>query len=269
MRDRDGSTRMKSIGTFCLFVVLGLGHAVPIPAAVMGVAASPSSHNLPLGRSSSVSLAWATATDAAGEATIASDEGVFVTPTGVPLGKIQRPMWKPVGGPSTLTLAESILVPASVIAQAHTSGFNKLIYRRSFDDGDMARTGQITLHIVVPASTGFSISRLALQFDDGRPVRSIPSHDPLQVQANITFAGSGFLRAIWELARPSSPDGNRVYQPLLTVRHYLTGGEPIVLNSPDLPTDMVGQYHIRLRIHDPQPGFDIPVIQYFVGQDQG
>ncbi len=125
------------------------------------------------------------------------------------------------------------------------------------------------MNITRPLSDGFNISRLALQFDDGAPLRTVPTTNRLQVHANIGFVGSGFLEATWELAGPSGTEMSPVYRPLQSVRHYLTGAEPIVLTSPALPTNVVGRYRVRLRISDPLPGFDIPAVQYFVGQNKG
>jgi hypothetical protein len=40
------------------------------------------------------------------------------------------------------------------------------------------------------------------------------------------------------------------------------------LASPLLPTDSAGLYLVRLRITDPAPGFDIPVVRYFVADER-
>lgn len=252
---------------FLLPVAMGLCSLVQ--AAVTVVAASPSSRSVPLGRPVSVSFAWIATTDTHNNVTVSSSHGVFLTPTALDLGTVERPMSKTISGPATAPIRESVVIPASVIYQTYKAGFDKLIYQRSFNDGDGSETGQITLHITSSEAAEFTISRLALQFDDGSPLRVVPSNDRLQVQANIRFVGSGFFKATWELAGPGSMKDAPDYVPLRAVRHYLTGSEPIALTSPDLPTDAAGQYRIRLRISDPQPEFDPPVIRYLVAAGKG
>lgn len=256
------ATGKKTITGLCLSLVVW-AHAVQ--AAVTDVAASPSSRSVALGREAAVSLRWAATTDVAEDTTVRSPEGVFLTPDAIPLGTIQRPVSKSVDSTSVAVLSETALVPKGVIDKAHQLGFDKVIYQRRFDDGAGSSNGQITLNITQPLATGFRVSRLALQFSDGTPLRIVPPNDLLQVQANIGFRGSGYLEATWELAGPEST-ATPTYRRLRIVRHYLTGSEPIVLSSPELPTARAGQYRVRLRISEPGPGFDIPVIQYFVGE---
>ncbi|MFQ6023050.1 MAG: hypothetical protein ACE5NW_10040 [Acidiferrobacterales bacterium] len=259
------SVTTKAITALCMGVAVC---TYPVQAAVTDVAASPSSRSVQLGRTAAVSLRWAATTDDGDNTTVHSTEGVFLTPNAVTLGTIRRPVSTSMGGSSVAVLSETTLVPKGVIDKAHQMGFDKLIYQRRFDDGAGSSQGQITLNIARPLAGGFSISRLTLQFDDGTPLRIVPANNPLQVQANIGFDGSGYLQATWELAGPESAV-TPVYRPLHAVRHYLTGSEPIVLISPELPTDMVGHYRVRLRINNPPPRFDIPVIQYVIGNDKG
>ncbi|MGE5240614.1 MAG: hypothetical protein ACM3NI_03115, partial [Bacteroidota bacterium] len=58
--------------------------------------------------------------------------------------------------------------------------------------------------------------------------------------------------------------GQPVFRPLISVRQYLVGSDKQTLRSPILPTNSSGLYLVRLRITDPVPGFDQPVLRYFV-----
>jgi hypothetical protein len=255
------SVFLRQMGCVCCLLA-GLTPAAS-QAAVTGVAASPSSRQLLLDRVTPVTLAWAATTDAALGGTVYSPKGIFLTPTAVRLGTVERPMSKVISGTTTAMLNETALVPTRVIDDARKLGFDRLIYQRRFDDGRGSASGEIVLNIAPTGVAGFSVSRLALHFDDGAPARTVPTRDRLRVHASMRFLGAGYIQAIWEIAGPSL-FGEPTYRPLQAARYYLTGDEPIVLSSPSLPTDVAGHYRIRLRISDPQPAFDVPVIRYIV-----
>jgi hypothetical protein len=48
------------------------------------------------------------------------------------------------------------------------------------------------------------------------------------------------------------------------VRPYFAGGDKQTLSSPNLPAETSGLFLVRLRITDPAPDFEQPVIRYFV-----
>src|SRR5690606_18480590 len=91
-------------------------------------------------------------------------------------------------------------------------------------------------------------------------------NEPLTAITELNFSGNGLLQAQWEVASPESTSGEPVFRPLSQVRQYLVGGSAEVLRSPVLPTATTGLYFVRLRISDPDPDFEPPVIRYFVLQ---
>lgn len=169
------------------------------------------------------------------------------------------------GTPSTVRLTESLTVPASVILKAHQLGATYITFQRQFDDG--SGPAFLTAVIVVGGSSmsQFAITREALSFDDGSAVRVVQAHDELTASARLSFIGSGSMRAVWEIAGPSSTPGKPQFRQLGLVTRGLVGHGPEVVKSPALPTDTPGYYVVRLRITDPPPGFDTPQLSYYVG----
>jgi hypothetical protein len=169
------------------------------------------------------------------------------------------------GTPSTVRLSESVTVPPSVVLKAQQLGGSTIYYTRQFDDG--SGTAGLTTQIYVGGSgtAQFAITREALSFDDGAAVRVVQTGDALTASARLNFSGNGSLRAVWELAGPSSTPGKPEFRSLTPVTRGLVGHGPEVLKSPMLPTDTPGYYVVRLRITDPPPAFDTPQLSYYVG----
>ena len=249
-----------------LFLIAMVLVYVPIHAAITNVTPSPSSALVTLNQPASLTLNWSVAANLSGSttATVSSTRGVFGTSTSVTLGTLPSTLSRTVTGSTTTSFTETILIPPDVIYRAHKLGFSNLVYQRTFTDGAVARTSNVTLNITSASASSFSVSRLALYFDDGSQVRVLPPKEPLHVQADVGFVGTGLLQGIWEVAGPASTAGNPAYRPLQTVHQYFVSGDKQILRGPDLPTDSTGIYLVRFRITEPQPGFDTPVIRYFV-----
>ncbi|MEE8482342.1 MAG: hypothetical protein V3S12_03225 [Acidiferrobacterales bacterium] len=244
-------------------VCFAFGISLPAHSAITTVVTSPNSTNVPLSHSTSVVIGWSVTTNTAGAVTVSSTQGVFRTPGGVMLGIVNKTLSKSVNGPASVTFNEVVLVPANIIYRAHKLGFNNLRYERSFTDG-FATAGQITLFIVGSSAATFSVTRLALKFDDDSPLRIVSRYETLKAHAGITVVGSGLLRATWEFAGPDFNVDNPVFRPLKTVHRYLSAGDEITVMGPELPTQTTGVYLVQLRVTKPQPGFKTPVIQYSV-----
>jgi hypothetical protein len=168
--------------------------------------------------------------------------------------------------PSTIRITESVPIPADIAVKANRLGASAISYVRQFDDE--SRTPVVLQANIVIGSSGtaqFAITREALSFDDGAAVRVVQTGDPLAGLAEISFTGSGTMSAVWELAGPSSTPGQPLFRELQPVTRGLIGREPEVIKSPVLPTDSPGYYAVRLRIANPLPGFDSPLLSYYVG----
>ena len=260
---------MVRIAKYLILTVMLLA-SFQVQASVTSVSTTPASRNVPLGRSAAVSLVWVVSdTSGAGSVTVSSSSGQFRTTEGggTLLGTINTTVsrtYVATGAATTLRISETVLIPTEVIYRAHKLGVSSFVYQRAFTPTTGTGLGSITLNITGASGSSFSVSRLALYFDDGSQVRVLPLKEPLHVQADVGFVGTGLLQGIWEVAGPASTAGNPVYRPLQTVHQYFVSGDKQILRGPALPTDSTGIYLVRFRITEPQPGFDIPVIRYFV-----
>ena len=253
--------------TLSLFLLGSMLAAPPVLAAITSITVSPGSVNAPLGGSISVAVTWSVTTNTG--TFVSSPDGTFSTSGGVVLGTVSNPLFKSVsvlpGFGATVSFTEVVLIPTDVIYRAYKMGLGSFLYSRSFTDSTGAPSTQsVTINITSSAVTGFSLTGMSLSFDNGAVVRLLNRKEKLSAQADINFTGNGLLQGVWEVADPASTAGQPVFRPLTSVRQYLVGSDKQTLRSPILPTDLSGLYLVRLRRTDPVPGFDQPVLRYFV-----
>lgn len=111
---------------------------------------------------------------------------------------------------------------------------------------------------------GITISRLALRFENGSPIRVVTKRDTVKALAEINFTGSALFQAEWVIAEPLTTPGRPIFRTLRLVRRHLTGKDRIIVESPELPVDYIGQYYVGLRVTHPEVGFETPYVRYFV-----
>jgi hypothetical protein len=169
------------------------------------------------------------------------------------------------GTPSSVRLSESFVIPADVTVKANRLGATTIAYVRQFNDGGGPVALQTNLLVGGSGAGQFEIFREALSFDDGAVIRVVQARDPLLAVAEVNFSGSGTMNAVWEVAGPSTTAGQPLFRELQPVTRGLLGAEPATVKSFELPTDSPGVYQVRLRVTNPQPGFDAPVLTYYVG----
>lgn len=271
--NRDPKETRPAVLTMALVLVLGLaglfGPTVS-EAAVVGVTATPGVRSVPLGRAGNVAMVWNVTRDVStgGGATVSSASGSFRagSPTGTLLATVARPLsqTRPPVGVTIFAFRESVLVPSRVIYRAHKLGVDRIYFVRSFDDGVAASTGAVALSITGSGAGSFGVTRLALSFGDGSVIAVAQPDAPLQAVAQITVSGSGLLQAVWEVADAAGTAGTPAFRPLQTVRRYVNGREPLRLESPPLPTRLLGLHLVRLRITQPAADFELPQLRYFV-----
>ncbi len=107
------------------------------------------------------------------------------------------------------------------------------------------------------ATTGpLRIERLEITFPNGFGSITVPKGARLAARAVIRCSGNGAFRADWVV------DG-RVVE---TVTRTVTYGKTFELTTPAgaLPTFEPGPHTVTLRIREPRPGFDPPVVRYLV-----
>lgn len=257
----------------CLFVSLNA------QATVTAVSSTGTTKNVLLGRSTPISTGWSVtdSTFAAGSTTVSSARGRYCLAAGcaVVLGinsrRLSQTYVSPGGfaGPhvETLSLTETVVVPSAVIHRAHKNGVTSFVYERSFvstEGGGASLSASTNLRITSAGGVGFFVTRVALKFDDGAPLKVVDQGDSVSVQAEVSFNGTGLIRGVWEVADPATTAGTPVFRPLRTVRQYLIAGDAKTLVSPGLPTHRTGLYLVRLRLTELELGFTLPEIRYFV-----
>lgn len=258
----------------CLLFTLN-AHATVTVAASTGT-----TKNVLLGRSTAITVGWSVrdSTSVAGSTTVSSAQGRYCLAVGcvVVLGTNSRTLsqtYVSPGGflapyPKNLSFTESVVVPFSVIHRAHKNGVSTFVYERKFTSTEGAGASvavNTSLRISSATSFGFFVTRVALKFEDGgAPLKVVGQGDALGIRAELSFNGTGLIRGVWEVANPTITTETPVFRPLRSVRQYLITGDSKTLVSPTLPTRLIGQYRVRLRLTEPELNFVLPEIRYFV-----
>ncbi len=264
------STRKRLLTTVILATI---GSTVTVDGLAV-VTTIPSSGSVPLGQSSSVSVAWSTSSSFGTATSITSTSGTFRSPCAVAagvvtFGTVSTTLSKPGPIPTSTTTIfnESVLVPADIVDRARKLGLSQIGYQRVFNFATLPNeTGCLPLNITSSAAANLGISGEILSFDNGSSVRILPRNNAIHAQAELGYNGTGLLQAVWEIANPATTSGEPVYRPLLQVREYLMLGDVKTLKSPALPTGTIGLHLVRLRVIDPIVPFTTPVIRYFVAE---
>jgi hypothetical protein len=249
----------------------------PIPArAFISGSVTPPVQNVALGSSSTVQLLYqmnvGNSVVAGGPITVSSTQAEFragcarlVLRTVGTAFSATKP-GQPVA--NTFVFNETVRIPPDLVSAARNAGAGELAYTRTWTDTGTQIPSVVTFCATFPitssAAAGFAITRIALTFDNGAPVRIVGMKGTLHAQAEIRFNGTGLLQATWEVAGPTSTAGEPFFRPLGSVRQYFAGGDKQTLSSPNLPAETSGLFLVRLRITDPAPDFEQPVIRYFV-----
>ncbi len=245
--------------------------------SVAGSSVQPASITIPLGQPTTITVTWIVNSSPAPASTYSASSsfGQFLAPNKAiaPLATINTALNSvvnlPVGftGSGTAIITETVAVPAEVSVRAIRAGASNIVYARTFSDGSTT-TGTLQANIIVGGSNlaTFGVSRVALTFNDGAVVRVVPAKSSLGAVADVTYAGSGVLRGFWEVADPASTSGTPFFRLLQAVTQGVGGSGRATLTSPALPTELTGLHMVRLRLTDPAPAFDPPVLYYYVGE---
>ena len=271
--------RKRTLRWFFFACIVAMSSTVILPAwgtvsAPPSSSAQPAVTLIPLGQTTSMTITWFVTsfpTPAPTFTVFSSSAQFFIPGPGQILGTVNSVISKvvtaPVGTSATAIITETVLVPQEVSVLATRAGVSQFVYQRTFSDGS-AGTAVIAANVMVGGSGAgrFNVSRIALSFDDGAVVRVVPVKSHLNSVAEVTFVGSGFLRGDWEVADPGSTAGTPIFRVLQPVSQGVGGSDRVKMNSPALPTEMPGLHMVRLHVTDPLPGFDPPVLYYYVGE---
>ncbi len=239
-------------------------------AVLNAVNAFHDSGNIPVNRSSVITVRWrlelgAGATGGPQLVTVSSLQGRLLA-GGTLLGTVDTTLEHTLTAPANVTVTERLRISAKVLQRAAREGRAALRYQRIFDDGAGASrplAGEVTLHLSGAAGGVFGIDRVSLRFDDAASQRQVRRGAVLHARAEVSFTGTGLLRAVWEVAGSASTMGSPVFRPLRKVQRQLYGSGRLLLASPSLPTTQAGLYQVRLRLLEPIPDA-APLILYQV-----
>lgn len=180
----------------------------------------------------------------------------------------------PMQIPETLMIDERLQNQSQLTL---TRTFNVLVTRNPaaaccFQAGVMTLSDNATVTIDLPRGLGgpLNVYRMALRFRSGhqgvRVVRR--GEEPnMEIFADVTYSGTGMIRAQWLMADPRSTGGMPVFRPLRLVQRFLGPGQRVSFPTPPLPSDQPGLYLVAFQILDPPIDFEEPTIRYFVTAD--
>ena len=235
------------------------------PAGAFSVTPSPSTIGIVEGQNNIVAATYSALAVGSGSFTVTSDQGSFLTPGGTQLGTVDASVSiKVVNGRGMST--ETITVPPKYITAALNKKENRIVYRRIFTYGGDSAVSEVTMQIVPVSAGAFTITRLALRFEgEPSPGRATVARNALcpTVFADLTYAGSGTLRAQWKV------DGQILG---FVTQQLYPGIEKVSIKSPDVPpfpTYATGRHSVEFEIIEPTPGFTEPVIYYDVTEGDG
>lgn len=201
---------------------------------------------------------------------VVSNAGNFLLANGSPLSSVNRRLSTTVVlGPlitnASFSIRETLRIPASVIFQARERGAAGISFVRTFSDGFGAtRSAAVNFQIVSSSGGQLTISRVDLRFDNDQIVRIVSQGEKLSAIADINYNGVGQFVFNWEVAAPASTQGEPLFLNLKTQRRYLGAGREAYVQSPNLPTQSVGTYLVRIDIRSPEGILEPVEIKYAV-----
>lgn len=171
-------------------------------------------------------------------------------------------------GSAIVVFYDSVQIPQHIIIQAINAGITQIAVVRQFRTpagSGCPGSGGLTANITGSSATGFTVNRQSMRFNDDSIVKLLNSKEALKAKSEIYYSGAGQIRGYWEVAGPSTGSGIPIFRRLSYTQKSVVSGERVTLFSPNLPTSLAGAYMVRLRLTSPVPGFESPVIRYFVG----
>ncbi len=258
-----------------LMVILLLFPAVPVFADITSVTVSNNPSRVSLSATGRSQLVWnVTETNGNGrQVTVQSTRGTFLTPDGDVLGENARPLTATrltqIRTNTLYVFRENLTIPISVIRAAQQRGLSRFTYVRAFNDSISSSNVMAVANFSISGSTIASeliIRRIQMEFDGGRTSEMISAGAQLQARAIVSYQGTGLLEYSWEVAGPPSTRSQPVFVPIANRKQFLLSGDIVTLQSPNLNTEISGNYQIRLKIVSPQSGNELPVLRYTVNR---
>jgi hypothetical protein len=224
-------------------------------------------------QSSIVRINWAgtsraTQTNSPGQSyQVYSDHASFLVNGNVVATSSQRISTSLISGTvNPFTIRENLHIPLSVLKTAQLADSKLIVYSREFfEEGSTPTlTAQVNLQVVASGSGTLNLTAIDLRFEDGGMSKVAGIGQAIRATAGVNHSGSGMLDLVWEIATPATTSGSAVFTTLKTVRRFLTAGRYSLIESPLLPTQLSGNYLLRLRIKSPAQNTDELLLHYSV-----
>jgi len=248
-------------------------------AQITSAKGTSSNNSISLSATSIKSIQWRViiAPSRFSQVTVRSQTGIFFDPSfKVVLGRIDSPIVRQKlsfkGQPTSFSLRENLRIPQSIVKKARNLGLNQIIFQRVFFDSP--DNTEFPSNILFQLSAGtiagqLNIERIQVEFKNQRTSLIIPRANQLNARAIIKYKGTGLFQYRWEIASPPSTKSNPIFFPLIVKRQYLLAGDQATIQSPDLPTDLNGNYLVRLVVTSPELGLTLKVLRYSVKAQLG
>ncbi len=146
----------------------------------------------------------------------------------------------------------------------HTYARNGAFLVSAIDGGDGRRIQARVVVGPLGPNAPFSISYLALRWEDGTVRRTVNQGEPgLSAYADLKYEGTGLFQAQWVVddvpLRSFSRQLTFAHRATLASGQVTQGGPQI-----SLPTNIPGAHTVTLKVLQPGLVFQVPVIRYFV-----
>lgn len=256
-----------------------LFYSNPIFAQIISVKANTTNNAISLSATSVKSVQWnvVIASSPFNQVSVRSQTGVFFDPSfKIRLGRTDIPIIKQKrtikGQSTTFGLRENLRIPQKIVRKALSLGLNQIVFQRVFFDSpdNTEFPGNINFQLSSGTIAGqLNIERIQVEFENQRSSLIIPRTSQLNARAIINYKGTGLFQYRWEIASPPSTKSNPLFFPLIARKQYLLAGDQVTIQSPNLPTNLKGNYLLRLAVTNPQIAFPLKVLRYSVKSQSG
>jgi hypothetical protein len=257
-----------------LVILIFLLASFPLQARIISVTANTNNNQASLINSTQIQIDWRISVEArnSGLLTVRSMNGTFFAPNretqlGMTSNLLTQNRTLNEGQGATLNIRESLVIPQTVARRAQQLGFSQVLFLRTFTDTPDATTATSVLLIDLAGASSagqIQIDRVQMQFSNGKRVTSLSAESELQAEALLRYRGSGMIEYSWEIASPPSTQGQIFYTPMVSRKQFVLAGSEIKLQSPILPSSRNGLYFVRLKLNNPNPNFEMPILRYTV-----
>ena len=257
-----------------LVILIFLLASFPLQARIISVTANTNNNQASLINSTQIQIDWRISVEArnSGLLTVRSMNGTFFAPNretqlGMTSNLLTQNRTLNEGQGATLNIRESLVIPQTVARRAQQLGFSQVLFLRTFTDTPDATTATSVLLIDLAGASSagqIQIDRVQMQFSNGKRVTSLSAESELQAEALLRYRGSGMIEYSWEIASPPSTQGQIFYTPMVSRKQFVLAGSEIKLQSPILPSSRNGLYFVRLKLNNPNPNFELPILRYTV-----